>query len=427
MLVFRHSMVFPPNPEVLAADWLPPTLIGRGDALAELRRYLWEPDSPSTSPVLIEGPAGSGTSALARFAARERAVQLRDRARGPGQVVTVRTRWCSGTTGIAGALLRRFDEGFREKGFSVAEIMAGFLRRVARDARPTIVLLDDLGPAVPEIGPILRALERPERFLPEGIDHRLPLRVLLAGNRGGWGARAQVVREGIALDRCVRLDPYSASAMRAILFDRTSRALGAPPSAALVDRLAHRAMLEGRGASRAIELLREELMGPALEPLAIPFAPQGAPRTVILEPRILRAFGAVCAKGPAELVRIREWESRLARSEGACPLPSTTFWRRVVRLEQAGLIRRDVRAGGPGGSRSTVHLLRAVAQWRTVTAPSGNPRGVSGPWPDVGARSEPPSFQEVPTARPRPSSGPGPTKRASDGSGRGLAPPARAS
>ena len=40
---------------------------------------------------------------------------------------------------------------------------------------------------------------------------------------------------------------------------------------------------------------------------------------------------------------------------------------RIVRLEQAGYVRREIRTGGSGGTRSVVRLLTPIDEW--VTAP----------------------------------------------------------
>jgi hypothetical protein len=127
-----------------------------------------------------------------------------------------------------------------------------------------------------------------------------------------------------------------------------------------------RSLREGRGIGRALDLLRRELLGPTLQrgvPTSLTLDSTRAP----VEPRILAALERATRGRPATLGEIRAWEERLAAQEGARPLPATTLWRRMVRLQAAGVIRRDVRPGGPGGTRSTIELVGPVPFY-TLTA-----------------------------------------------------------
>ncbi|HTT25493.1 MAG TPA: AAA family ATPase, partial [Thermoplasmata archaeon] len=158
-------MVNVPHPEVLAHDWLPPTLVGRAEELDRLRALLGDPVPDRALPwaAIVRGPAGSGTSSTARLAARRLLESYRrDR---PGAtaplLVAVRVRWCAGSHGVATALLQSLDDGFSGQGFPVVEIVAGFLRRLTRLGRPAIVVLDDVGPDTPDLAPILRGLLAP--------------------------------------------------------------------------------------------------------------------------------------------------------------------------------------------------------------------------------------------------------------------------
>jgi hypothetical protein len=77
---------------------------------------------------------------------------------------------------------------------------------------------------------------------------------------------------------------------------------------------------------------------------------------------------------------VRRLEARYARESGGEPLPPTTLWRRIVRLEQAGYVRREVRPGGVGGTRSLVRLMAPVDEWVVSPAARGT-RPACDPWP----------------------------------------------
>jgi DNA polymerase III delta prime subunit len=366
-------MAFPICPEVLAADWLPPVLLGReplrraaGTALLAALEAEARPP-----PLLVEGPPGAGTSSFARAVAHDLAEEYRRRGGPAGRVVAVRVRWCPGTTGVASALLREFDEGFRGQGFSVAEILAGFLRRAQRDGRPLLIVLDDVSPGAPDLIPLLRAFRAPERFLPEGVERGVPLHVVLAGPPSAEALRRGWEAEGGRFLGPFRLPAFSPVELRALALDRAQRALGAPPREELLGRVVHTALTEGRGAARVLEILRAELLPPAVEPILSVAGVREIPPLLFLEPRIAEAIAGACASGPASLTALRAWDARLARAAGERPFAPTTLWRRLVRLEQAGIVRRELRAGGPGGSHSTIRLLRPAAHLRRLSRPTG--------------------------------------------------------
>src|SRR5579863_4085368 len=137
------------HPEVLAPDWVPPTVIGRESNLGEVLRHVdaWAAEGTAGGRgVALLGPAGSGTSTFARVLARRAVEAVRRRSEtGPLRSIVLDTRGAAGAHAIAAELLRSLDEGFRGTGFSVAEILAGFLRRLRRERRPLVAVLDNLG------------------------------------------------------------------------------------------------------------------------------------------------------------------------------------------------------------------------------------------------------------------------------------------
>ncbi len=407
-------MLVPSHPEVLHHDWVPPALVGRSAELEELRAWLGDPVPTHGHPwaAAIRGPTGAGTSVLARLAARRLLeAYRRDRPQAtPPLLVSVRVRWCGGTQGVATQLLQRLDEGFRGAGFPVVEIVAGFLRRLAREGRPAVVVLDDAGPDTPDLSPILRGLLHPLRFLPEGVDAAPPVWVLVAGTLDRPGSAAAWARVGFPAAHSVSLPAMSAATLRAVLEDRATRALGRPPPPGWVDGWVERAISKGLGASRGMDLLREALLGRSASRVGSLYAPRGAPSVVTVEPRILRAFAEAEGEDLLALSELRRREAELALAEGARPLPATTLWRRLVHLEAAGLLRRDVRTGGPGGTRSRVELLRPVSDWPVPTAwgrtrpdaVSGGAPARAGPAPAGGSSPRGPSGLGGAGARPTP-------------------------
>ena len=378
------------SPEVLALDWLPPVAIGRWLEVNDVVRRLDAPKPKANPPwiVGVAGPPGSGTSAVARRAARETLERLRaSRAEPAPRWWALRVRDRRGTHGVAAALLQLFDEGFDGRGFPVAEILAGFLRRVRREGRPTVLVLDDLSGSEPDVAPILRAIGTPDRFLPEGEVGLPPFWTIVAGTPDALARLHSRLYERFPFGPFVQLEPYDERELGTIVRDRAERALRRPVPNALVHRIVARVLEEGGGAQRAIELLRRELLRGSLSGLDRPLAYPRGPAGVLVEPRVVRAIVAASQGCAAPLGEVKRWEADLARAQGVRPLPTTTLWRRIVRLERAGYVKREIRTGGNGGTRSLVRVLTPIEEWVTVPCPPGSPRG-AGPWsgnlpPDV--------------------------------------------
>lgn len=359
------------HPEVLAREWLPPVVVGRAREVDEVVRRLDPPTPCSPSPwlVAVAGPPGSGTSTIARRAAREVADRVRAASAGPvPRVLAVRTTFLRGPHGVATALLQRIDEGFDGRGFPAAEILAGLLRRLRREARPAVVVLDDVGVGGPDLAPVLRAFAEPDRFLPEGESGLPPLWTILSGTPEGLENVRLALESRIAVGPFVSVAPYEPSLLRAIVRDRAERALGHPPTPAVVERVVNRTVDEGGGAERAVELLRREILGVTFREA---WDGHGSTRLrgISVESRVVRAIGAAAQGTAARLGEVKRLEAELARAQGARPLPTTTLWRRIVRLEQAGYVRREIRPGGNGGTLSVVRVLTPIDEWVTTNRP----------------------------------------------------------
>ncbi|MCI4362046.1 MAG: hypothetical protein L3J77_02485, partial [Thermoplasmata archaeon] len=296
-----------PFPAVLTPDWLPPVLPDRTTELAELARLLGDPYPSSPPPwvACVVGPSGSGTSATARLAARRLLEAVRRESGGTAPaMIRVRVGASLGTGGVAAGLLQGLDSGFEPRGFPSAEILAGFLRRLCRDQRPAIVVLDDIGPDAPDLVPVLRALTSPARFLPEGVTQSPPIWTILAGRADIALAWARLHRAGVPRQNRVELTPPTPASIRSAIYDRAARALGRAPPVDLVERIVARALRENRGLGRALELLRRELLGPP-PPGPLPPASSSGLGRIRVEPRVLAALERATRGHTATLAEIR--------------------------------------------------------------------------------------------------------------------------
>jgi len=364
------------HPEALSDQWVPPVAIGRAreiEATVTLAESSREgPSRPGLAAVI--GPPGSGSSVVARWAARRLADRCRAQVLDGGiRMACIPTRLYHSPHGIASALVRSYDAGLDGRGFPWGELLAGFLRRVRRDGRPTVTVLDDLRLAGPEMLRLIRALAEPDRFLPEGEPGLPPFYTILAGTPEGL---RRLEGEGVgrwARTEPIRLAPYPEERLREIVVDRMVRATDRAADLSRASEIAHQTWLEGGGARRAIDRLRQELgVRTPVEGPEPPGPRSGAP----IEAHLSRALVSALSEGSCDVGELHRWEVLWARRAGRPPLATTTFWRRMVDLERRGWLRREVRCGGIGGSRTRLVARRPVAEWVTArSAPETRPDG----------------------------------------------------
>ncbi len=364
------------HPEVLASDWLPPVPFGRRSHLATLIHWLGKgpADGMTGGAAVVVGPRGSGTSTLARLAAAEWAASL-PASSTPGRplVAHVRVPEARGAQGVAGAMLRCLDPEYELRGFPVSQLLAGFLRRLRSTATPAVVILDDVGPGAPDLSRLLAGLVDPGGFLPEGSDGLPPVAVAVAGTPDAEHVAAKS-RLGRRLGaRTLRLAPYREAELLAIARDRAERSLGRIVPAEWVSRVVQRALRAGGSATRAIEVLRRELVGPDVSEVGPVYPVSGVKSVVTIEPPLLSALGLLEEGVPVRIGDLKDRATHFAKAQGESALPPTTFWRRIVRLERAGLVRRTVRTGGAGGSLSMVALVRPLEGGVSPTGRSQTP------------------------------------------------------
>lgn len=368
------------HPEVLSPEWLPPVPLGRRGDLASLDRWLTEPvDARSrSSAAVVVGPRGSGTSVLARLAARSW-VESQPSGLAPGGAVRVRVALpeVHGAQGAAGELLRGLDPEYEPRGFPVADLMAGFLRRLRSAGRPAVVVFDDLGPDAPDLARVCAALLDPDGFLPEGGDGVPAIAVLLAGSPEGLHVIGKEKLGRRLEPRTLRLLPYSEAELAAIVQDRAERSLGRSVPAEWVERVVRKVRRDNGSAVRAIELLRRELVTRYASEVGPVYPVPGVTPSIPIEPPLWHALEQLEEGMPVRIGELRNRARQAARTRGELPIAATTFWRRIIRLERAGVLRRSVRTGGSGGSLSTVVLAQPLRDWATVTDRFRTPPGVA--------------------------------------------------
>ena len=339
--------------QVLERTWRAPRLVGRGELLEvqdrELRNALAGGDRAAVSVV---GPRGSGTSSIAECAVATFSERFFGR-RSP-IVLRVDVSQCRTPGLLVKALFRQIDPAIQLGGASTEFLSMLLLRRLRSLERPAAVWLDQVH-ATAEFGRVARALARPQEVLPEGTDGLPPLLLVASGSREIVPEVAHTVR--------VSVPPLQGADLLEALRARAALAFQTPPLPEVLRAWADLTVASGWGLAVVGDLLAEagaraEVRGSFRVELQDVALPSSLPRhgrdaegfgQTILE--VLRAAAGSLTAGELR----RRVAEGCASSGMRAPTPAR-LWRHVVGLERKGLVQREVRLGGAGGSRTLVAL-----------------------------------------------------------------------
>lgn len=344
------------DPRALARGWTPPTLPSRGEVLSDLETRAFSVLTPGArAAVSISGPCGSGTSSIGEWLVATAKDRLtRPGVKGVPLVLRIDTSAHRSQGALVTALFREIDPAFEGRGSSTEFLGLLFLRRLRTLARPTVLLFDQIG-AKADLQRVLGPLVQPDRTLPEGTVGLPAMLIVTAGASDG-------VPEGVEALRTA-LPPLLGHDLRQAIMTRANLAFNAPPSLEAVEAIASLSISRGWGLSMVGELLAEagrraearrgrwlEVEDVAL-PATLPRAGRDASsfEAVLLE--VLRT-----AKGTVAVGNLRYQLDAACSDKGIRTPTQTRLWRHLVGLERMGILRRELRRGGRGGTSCLVSL-----------------------------------------------------------------------
>ena len=337
--------------------WRAPHLVGREDLLAAQERELCAAlHNCGRAAVSVVGPRGSGTTSIAECAVATFSERFFGR-RSP-LVLRVDTSQCRTPGLMVKALFHQIDPAIQVGGASTEFLSMLLLRRLRTLGRPAVIWLDQVHTPA-EAHRVARALACADRALPEGTDGLPPLLVVASGSREIIPADVEAVRVGVP--------PLLGAPLMEAIRARAALAYHMPPSPAVLRALADLAVASGRGLPFVGDLLGEagtqaEAQGSdhvALEDVVLP---RSLPRhgadaegfgELLLE--VLRV-----AEEPSAVGELRRRLVTRCAENGLRAPTQARLWRHLVRLERKGLLTRQVRVGGSGGSRTLVALAERV-------------------------------------------------------------------
>ena len=362
-----------PNPSPLRAD-----LVER--ALALLGRT---PNGGRPNALAILGPRGTGTSHIARASLESLAAGTV--APSSPQTLRVDLRGVRGGHPAIQALFRNLDPAFNAQGAATEHLTLLWLRRMRSEGRPFQIWLDNFSGSWPALARFLPPLLDPRQILPEGVAG-LPRYVVVVSGEGPSRPWEDLPGNPPALS----VPPWERSELEAL----SRRVLAGPGRKAAdpraVDRLVGLLLTEDRGLSSLSEILsraraaareagRTELRAEDLEtPHQVPWRLRQARS---FDAFLLGLLKEMSTGAPLPLSALTRGLRGRCASLGV-PVPSVArLWRRLRRLETLGLVSREIRVGGPGGTRSLLSLHDPAD--RLAPAPRSDPNlPTRGPSPD---------------------------------------------
>ena len=311
-------------------------------------------------------------------------------------------------------MFQQVDPSFLSRGASTRLLFLLLLRRIRLRGAPAVIFLDNLPAdwgALPQvIGPFLD----PGQVLPEGPQGLPPLAVVLAGNPGSvLPAVPQIVPPERFLVETVA--PFTEEELAEITARWCEAVALEPPEAGAMRRLEGLVVTRGGGASLLMDLLREarehalrrgasriSAADVVVRPASHGQSDPGQMLDCYLLETVRSGTGGDGDGWP--ISDLRDEVHRRCRAEGLAYPSEARLWRHLARMERAGILRRVVRFGGPGGTKSRVYPGIVPAPRPAGTRNDAgleipgwlNPRMGSGP----GSGAIPPGGERDPPAVP---------------------------
>lgn len=345
------------DPSVLQRGWGAPVLVGRESLLGNQEQAVLSGLSPGKLvSVSIMGPRGSGTSAVAgHLAATVKSRLTRPGSKGEPLVLRADLSEIRSPASLVNALFQQIQPDFPGKGASAEFLTLLLARRIRTLGRPTIIWVDQV-PAKPSgLVRVLGPLADPSRIMPEGPEGLPSMLLVASGASHVLPEDAGVIRAG--------LPPLQGRELVQAILNRAALAFNAPPSLEAAHAIANLVVARGWGLSMVGELLAEAGRRAGArggrwleaEDVALPVhLPRAARESTSFDSILMDVLRSL--KGSTSVADLKPVLKEKCLGAGLRLPTQARLWRHLVRLERRGLIGRDVRLGGSGGSSTIIQV-----------------------------------------------------------------------
>ena len=367
--MFEKASSIIKDPARFEYDYVPRNLVSRQDqmhALEALFRPLVEYDR--TCNAFLMGPVGTGKTVTARRFCQD----MKDFCAGKGMaldIIYINCRNSSSESSVILNLIRYFDRGYPERGFSVEDMARVLKNHLVKNRRPLIVILDEVDVLLKKSTvDILYQITR----LSDDTSRPAPVSVILISQQSVYSMMDDATASTFRRTTTVRFDRYSREELRQIAKERAEEALlpGKVSDEAL-DQIADSSEEFG-DARMAIELLERAANLAEEEPFGevtvenVRAAKAGI-YSVVSESKIetldlnrkLTLLAIARAMKQNVMISISAAEKTYAvvcEEYGVPARKHTQFWGYVQDLEKVGLVKTRVSSSGKGGRTTTVSL-----------------------------------------------------------------------
>ena len=357
------------DPSKFDYDYVPKNLVNREGQMHDLE-ILFRPlvEYSRACNAFLMGPVGTGKTVTAKRFCQD----MKDYCSDKGfsmDTIYVNCRNNNSELGVIFNLIRYFDKGYPERGFSVENMARTLKNHLVKNKRPLVVILDEVDVLLKKSTvDILYQITR----LSDDANKPAPISLILISQQSVYGMMDEATASTFKRTTMVRFDRYSWEELRQIAKERAEEALlPGRVSDDVLDQIADSSEEFGDARmaieilERAANLAEEETAGEVtVENIR---AAKAGIYSVVSESKIetldlnkkLTLLAIARAMKQNVMISISAAEKTYAIVCEEYDVPArkhTQFWGYVQDLEKIGLVKTRVSSSGKGGRTTTVSL-----------------------------------------------------------------------
>lgn len=367
--MFEKSSSIIKDPSKFDYDYVPKNLVNREGQMHDME-VLFRPlvEYNRACNAFLMGPVGTGKTVTAKRFCQD----MKDYCSDKGMaldIIYVNCRNNNSESGVIFNLIRYFDKGYPERGFSVENMARTLKNHLVKNKKPIVVILDEVDVLLKKSTvDILYQITR----LSDDANKPAPVSLILISQQSIYGMMDEASASTFKRTTMVRFDRYNWDELRQIAKERAEEALlPGRVSEDVLDQIADSSEEFG-DARMAIEILEraanlaEEDSAGEVTVENIRAAKAGI-YSVVSESKIealdlnkkltLLAIARAMKQNVMITISAAEKTYAIVCEEYEVPARKhTQFWGYVQDLEKVGLVKTRVSSSGKGGRTTTVSL-----------------------------------------------------------------------